>query len=590
MTTLSGLGRPGSDAAEPPTDPRPRLVRRWNTAMVLLPALIVAVLGWRHRWMSDDGLIFTRPVRQVLAGHGPVFNLGERAEASTSTLWHWLLVAGSWTTGVEAAPFAVYFGLACSVAGYAAALDATRRLHLPRLEAPFLVPCGVLILIALPPVWDFATSGLETGLTTLWTAGCWWLLVRLPHDERARTTYGLAFLTGLGPLVRPDLAIATLGFLTALAVIRRPRPLRALALFATAIATPLLYELFRMGYYGVLLPLPALTKEATTSEWTRGREYVLDLVTPYHLWLPALVLAVFAVLTLATRPSGVHRTRIVVCVTPMLSGLAMLLYIARVGGDFMHGRMLLPGLFLLLLPILTVPASRLAIPVATTLIGWAMLCAIGFRVGYDGIGPHGIANERGFYTHTLRTANPVTADTYIERFPGFPTMTRGPHPAYRHTLLHLTPAHAFVIGLRPELDTPIVTVWPSLGMNGAATPLRGIAIDDLALAYPLGAHIELTTRGRPGHEKQIDAAWVLAEYADPAAPLPADIDPIRVAAARHALTCGPLKELQDSVRAPMTWTRFAKNLTGALTRTTFRFPNDPLTATQKFCPTPPNSP
>ena len=50
-------------------------------------AVSFAVLAWQRRWISDDGLIFVRTVRQVLDGNGPVFNVFERAESGTSTLW-----------------------------------------------------------------------------------------------------------------------------------------------------------------------------------------------------------------------------------------------------------------------------------------------------------------------------------------------------------------------------------------------------------------------------------------------------------------------------------------------------------------------
>jgi arabinofuranosyltransferase len=40
---------------------------------------------------SDDALINIRVVRQLLAGNGPVFNIGERVEVGTSPLWIYLV-------------------------------------------------------------------------------------------------------------------------------------------------------------------------------------------------------------------------------------------------------------------------------------------------------------------------------------------------------------------------------------------------------------------------------------------------------------------------------------------------------------------
>ncbi|OOK71302.1 arabinosyltransferase AftB domain protein [Mycobacterium kansasii] len=55
--------------------------------------------AWQRRWIADDGLIVLRTVRNLLAGNGPVFNMGERVEANTSTVWTYLLYVASWVGG-----------------------------------------------------------------------------------------------------------------------------------------------------------------------------------------------------------------------------------------------------------------------------------------------------------------------------------------------------------------------------------------------------------------------------------------------------------------------------------------------------------
>lgn len=49
---------------------------------VLVVSLLFAWGAWQRRWIADDGLIVLRTVRNLLAGNGPVFNAGERVEAS----------------------------------------------------------------------------------------------------------------------------------------------------------------------------------------------------------------------------------------------------------------------------------------------------------------------------------------------------------------------------------------------------------------------------------------------------------------------------------------------------------------------------
>jgi arabinofuranosyltransferase len=76
---------------------------------------------------------------------------------------------------------------------------------------------------------------------------------------------------------------------------------------------------------------------------------------------------------------------------------------------------------------------------------------------------------------------------------------------------------------------------------------------------------------------------VVADNGAPAAPPPAGVDPGELRAARHALTCGDLRELMESARAPMSWHRFWKNLVGAPRRTELRLPANPYEAERRFC-------
>src|SRR5262249_30976491 len=154
----------------------------------------------------DDGFINVRVVQQIFDGHGPVFNAGERVEVATSTLWIALLVAAHaiffW---VPMEWVAAALGLLTTAgAVYLAQIAAARAF-----EARAVMPFAVFAYIALPPAWDFATSGLETGLTLLWFASCQYFLVRAVHAPRSRWPSVAAVTMGLGSLVRPDLLVAS---------------------------------------------------------------------------------------------------------------------------------------------------------------------------------------------------------------------------------------------------------------------------------------------------------------------------------------------------------------------------------------------
>src|SRR5439155_9358615 len=94
------------------------------------------------------------------------------------------------------------------------------------------LPLGALVVACIPAFWDFATSGLETGLAFAWLGGCFAVLVEARRraatgGTRLGAPRGSAVLIGIGPLVRPDFLIFTVVFLAVLIVVTRPAGVRA---------------------------------------------------------------------------------------------------------------------------------------------------------------------------------------------------------------------------------------------------------------------------------------------------------------------------------------------------------------------------
>src|SRR5262249_38487451 len=155
------------------------------------------------------------------------------------------------------------------------------------------------------------------------------------------------------------LGIVTLVFGTAGYLIVRPPLRRALALLATALALPFGYQIFRMGYYGELVPNTAIEKEAQSSNWGTGWDYAENFISPYHLWLPLLMLALVVRVGWWRRDDDrTGRANLVAPAAAAATGVIMAGYVIKVGGDFMHGRMLLPATFCLLLPVMLVPLKQ----------------------------------------------------------------------------------------------------------------------------------------------------------------------------------------------------------------------------------------
>ncbi|MFI6876194.1 hypothetical protein ACIBL6_22465 [Streptomyces sp. NPDC050400] len=551
----------------------------WRTLTVVLPACWILLAGWNHRWIGDDGLIYTRVVRQIMAGNGPVFNIGERVETSTGTLWQWLVASAALPTGKDPATVAVWLGLVLCTTGFVLALLGTLTLYG---RPARVVPLGVLALLPVQATWDYATSGLETGLAFCWLGATWWALV---HTGRSgRQLVPVAVLLGVGPLVRPDLALVTALYAVVLYALVRPRLRHMLTALAAGLALPVGYEVFRAGYYGILVPLPAVTKEASWTLWDRGLFYLADFIAPYHLWLPLALVAALAVPVAAAvhdAPDG--RRTLIIAAAPVAAGLVSALFVTKVGGDFMHGRMLLPGLFLVLLPGFLVPLTRTTASALVALTVWAGACLLLWRPPpTSDDGSHFVVDEHTGYVGATGQDHPVTQSAHAARTFLFAREARRLQAAGERVVLIETSydrkVEALPLSAQRHPDVRFAGVEARLGHVGVAIPLDETATDSLSLANPLGAHTQPVVFRKAGHEKPIDRAWVIADYTDPS---PADSPAVR--AARHALTCGAIAELQDSFRTPLTVSRFWHNLTGAWERTRLRIPADPVAAERTFC-------
>lgn len=577
-----------------PAGPGPLAGRRRPGPTViggLLVCLVFAALAWQQRWISDDGLIVVREIRQILAGNGPNYNPLQRDEVSTSVVWPWLVVPFALVFPGDPAALVVVLGGLLAVGGLALAIAGSARYQRGVGADGVLAPFGALVVVAVAAFWDYATSGLETGLSFLWLGLAWWSLVSLPDRSPGRRSLLCAVVIGLGPLVRPDFGLVTVVFGVSLLLIVRPGPRAGAAHIGAAALAPVLYEIFRAGYYGLLVPMPALAKEASNVRWSRGLLYFTDFYSTYKLVIPQtiVVLALVAVLLVRRAPD---RRGWILLAAPVISGLLSAVYVVRVGGDYMHARMLLPALFVALLPLMVFPVGRnrrLESVGVLLLAVWAVYAGVAARTSYTGKenGPRGMTNEREYERVDFADEHPWTSGSPmrghvlradIQRFA----------PAGERVLI-MAPAQrpAAALPLDPALPDRNAVFYYNMGITALVAPLDMTVVDANGLASPLAGHLEINKRGRAGHEKWLPYAWVLARYGDPAATAGIvdgpDVTRAQVEAARRALGCGELKELMDSVDQPMTWSRFRANLVGSPARTNLRIPADPIAAERRFC-------
>jgi arabinofuranosyltransferase len=545
-----------------------------RAAPAWLPALIVAVGGWSHRWMNEDAFINFRIVDHIFAGHGPVFNAGERIEASTSSLWILVLVIGRALFGafVRMEWIALFAGLAAAVGAFVIG-GHTARLQ-QRDADGIVIPVGLLLVSAVAVVWDFSTSGLEMGLVWLWLACSWWALMIAARSEQIgpRRRIACCAVLGLAPLVRPELTLMMLCMLVAWFVLARPR--RVVLDLVAVFAVPVAYEIFRMGYYASLVPNTALAKDAGGLHLSQGWTYLDDFVSPYRLWLTAVLIVATIAYSHLTRPDR----RIAIATASLLAAVLLdVVYIVTIGGDYMHGRLLLPAFFALGLPASLVirPGSR-ADRRNTTILGgiaaaaaaWALVSVVWFRppppAAGRGLGPAPIADWR---TASGATMDPIDVALGLNGTQAAAAYERGVRGYFKIT---------DKLPRRSRDPDALVLTLGSIGVPAYDAGKHVFVIDIGGLAEPLAARTTPVPGRQAGHRKQVDDAWYDARFGGPS-------DDPKVAAARRALTCGPGKDLIRAVDAPMTPGRFLSNILHSVSYTRLHVPTDPTVAERDWC-------
>lgn len=589
-------------------------------------------MAWNLRWMSDDGWINIRVVQQMLAGNGPVFNAGQRVEVGTSTVWLWLLIAVSalipW---FEPSQLAMVLGTAFMTAALVFASLGSMHLLAARPSAGrpvHWVPAGTAALAALPPIWAFATSGLEMSLALCWLAVCFWGLARrlthVPdtptHRSAAFRPWWLPVLIGLGPLVRPDFALYAVAFAIALLVQSRRSVMSGAIAAVLALVIPVCYQIFRMGYYAALVPNTALAKDASGARWEEGLDYLFDYVQPYAVWLPIGLVLVAEWIVVRRWIAVGDAARVALTVALPVAGVLHGLYFVRVGGDFMHARFLLPATTAILLPISVYPlrrsAGRLGIVFVTALVLWSMTVAAGPRTRYEGIKLEGessgrpmeggLANERGWWVSRTKSHETVRIEDWIwassnaeesllaqwdlERGRSYysedmwDSGARGDGAIQDHIRTssgalqdHIRTSTGIVDRISPGVSIAVQNI-------GAAGVLAGPGIhvvDVIGLADAVSGRVRydpmFTRPSRVGHEVK-PVWWRLAQYAAPSAG-----ESQEVQRARKVLRCRPVRNLVRATTAELTPRLFLSNVRHSVTYTRLTIPADSLTAQEELC-------
>ncbi|MBK7140508.1 MAG: hypothetical protein IPH75_00335 [bacterium] len=432
--------------------------------LAVVYAIVMVVTNW---WVCDDAFISFRYAKNLIDGHGLVYNLGEKVEGYSNFLWT-LIIALGMRVGIDPVPLSLVLGGISFLAVVVATGLTSLRLFGGDGRQRIFLPVAALLLLLHHEMHVYTTSGLETMFTT---ALVMFGFLTLVTAKANRELLAAGFLLTLASLARPDgLLFAVMGGVFLLVTERKLRPLIWYGLPVALLYLP--YFIWRYSYYGFLFPNTYYAKSGDLSYWSQGWIYLWVYLKSYYLlFLVPLSVAVIALM----RVQGSK-----VIESPLWRGFVLallfvvpyLIYVMKVGGDFMFGRfwIVVTPLLLLLIEMSVralVKRSDLAIGL-TLLLAAMMLLRVDLYKAEPKAQISGIANEPAYYPPSHYETARMQGEKLRRYLEGLDVQVafRGQH---------------------------------AMQVYYSEVPVAIEAATGLTDSYI--AHLPLAKRGRPGHEK-----------------------------------------------------------------------------------------
>ena len=328
------------DVAEDLRSPRARQALLLAPMAIFVPG-VLACLGW----VKDDAYISFRYANNLVNGRGMVFNAGERVEGYTNFLWTLLMAPFEWL-GADLVQVTDVLGPVLGAVLLVLVVHASRRIDGPGPGLSHL--WGAMWLASSSSFTLWCVGGLEQSLAMLLPfAGAFltWHGWR-GADRRTVAAGGLALAGAC--LTRPEghLFVILVGLVLLVEAVRRDGAWRLFLAWATPLAVLLgPYHVWRVLYFGALLPNTYLVKAVTGREVLRAGLHLLDAMLRFN---STGVVIGLAVLSLALRGSRVARGLMVVV------AVCFMAYVAKIGSD----ELIWHRLFLPALPFVVVAAAE----------------------------------------------------------------------------------------------------------------------------------------------------------------------------------------------------------------------------------------
>lgn len=399
--------------------------------------LISFIYSYKLRWLGDDIFIGFRYVQNFLNGHGLVYNVGERVEGYTDFLWLILISLFTWLK-IDPQFTVLVLGILSSVGTLILFSIITYKITYPRNR--FIVP---FVTLALALNYDFnvwATSGLETSFYSFLLCASFYIFF-FSQLKGTRKYFVTGLILCFALLTRPDAALiiafanVVLGVSMIQKRIKLPHFLTSIFIFNLAnILIYLPYFIWKYNYYGFIFPNTYYVKLGYESLFLNGFYYIWIYFIIHFVSFLVFIFPAFLIYRMIKKTRTLN---IITEIEKLNSGIVaslffvfvyLLFFVAKVGGDFMFARFIIPVVPFLYLIIYytilkTVKESKLNIVFTVLLFLSFIETGIRFKYfeGYDEIDNpkitlnHGIADERDVYVNYAPLENEAKLGKAINR-------------------------------------------------------------------------------------------------------------------------------------------------------------------------------
>lgn len=448
-------------------------------------------------WVAEDAFITFRAVNNLLDGHGPVWNIGERVQVYTHPLWYFLL-----TIGTAIFKDSYYFSLALSyicllgVLFVFAKIIGDKYKDVPEINNTTLMKPEMIILPLVALLFsrafaDYSSSGLENPLIHLFLA--LYVLTFVSQFGLAKKFFITSLLYNLIFITRPDaiFLITPASLYLFYQMVKTKDAWFKLSLLS--MLPTFAWELFSIVYYGSFVPNTALAKVNIDYEKMILVKQAYHYFTFNLLHDPLTLGTIFVALVVAVFNKNIVPKLL------MLGVVLQLVYITNVGADYMMGRFLSPSILVAVLSLLFIHITKEKLYTMAYSIMIGLCSIVSFKhimqsqVDYDDkfISPYGIANERGFYYQKLGLVS------VLMKYQG--DYTKG--------------HHWFRVG-EINKDSPNINFYCAIGMVGWSSG-NTYWIDPLALSEPFLSRLPAKKFARAGHyERAFPAGYILSRLSN----------------------------------------------------------------------------